>query len=61
MIKTIKRWWLYHIKTTLYVYVITIDDKVSLVLFDKCEATNYCKRLFEKGHENVGLYETEIV
>lgn len=61
MIKAIKRWWRYHIKSPLYVYVITIKGDVSLVLFNKWEAINYCTHLCEKGIEDVQMIETGIL
>jgi len=61
MIKWIKRWWKYNIKTVLYVYVITINDKVSIVLYNKWEAYNHCNMLLDRGIENVKVIETEIL
>jgi predicted negative regulator of RcsB-dependent stress response len=61
MIKKIKRWWKHNMKTVLYVYVITIDGKVSLALYDKWEAYNHCKMLSERGIPNVEVIETQIL
>ena len=48
-------------KIVLYVYVITIDGKVSLALYDKWEAYNHRKVLSERGIPNVEVVETEIL
>ena len=61
MIKWIKKWWKHNIKAVLYVYVITIDGKVSLALYDKWEAYNHCKMLLDRGIPNVKVVETEIL
>lgn len=61
MIRWIRRWWKHNVKATLYVYVITIDGVVSLALYDKWEASEYCLQLLEKGVDKVRMIETEIL
>lgn len=61
MIRWIRRWCNHDVKATLYVYVITIDGVVSLALYDKWEASEYCLGLIEEGIDKVRIIETEIL
>jgi len=61
MIKWIRRWWKHAIKRISYVYVITVDGKVSIVLYNRWEAYNHCIMLAEGGVDDVEMIETEIL